>query len=88
MKLLQPQKSTIGKRGTVVISAPFREEYGLNDGQDVIQEPTPEGVLIRASTSVPIRRYTDAEKAAFILNGALTPEEYTEAVAEVKAMGA
>lgn len=77
----------MGRRGTLVISAPLREEYGLADGQDVIQEPTPKGILIRPSFAVPLRKYSAEEKASFILNAAATDAEYAEAIASVKAMG-
>lgn len=77
----------MGRRGTLVIAARFRKEYGFEDGGDVIQEPRPEGLLIRPAVSVPVRRYTDPEKAAFLLNAASNRAEYAEALSEVRAMG-
>jgi hypothetical protein len=59
----------------------------MDEGQAVLLEPTPDGVLVKAAVSVPIRRYTTAEKAEFILRAALTREEYQEALAEVEALG-
>ena len=87
MKTLEAERGRIGKRGTLVIASTLREEYGLADGQDVIQEPTLDGILIRAAISVPIRRYSNTDKAAFLLNSTSNAKEYAEAVAEVKSMG-
>ena len=87
MKTLSPEPAKVGKRGTVVIAPKFREEYGLEEGQPIIMEATPHGVLIKSSTSVPVRRYTAEEKAEFILRAALTRAEYDEAIREVKALG-
>ncbi len=85
--MLSPEPSRVGKRGTIVIPSEFRAEYGMDEGQDVLLEPTPDGVLVKSAVSVPIRRYTATEKAEFILRAALTRAEYEEAVQEVKALG-
>ena len=77
----------MGKRGTLVIAPRFRRAYGFEDGREVIQEPTPEGLLIRPAVAETVRRYTDKEKAEFILRAAMTRAEYREAVREVKALG-
>ena len=87
MKTLSPEPAKVGKRGTVVIAAKFREEYGLEEGQPIIMEATPHGVLIKSSAATPVRRYTAEEKAEFILRSALTRSEYDEAIREVKALG-
>jgi bifunctional DNA-binding transcriptional regulator/antitoxin component of YhaV-PrlF toxin-antitoxin module len=77
----------MGKRGTLVIEASLRAEYGLEEGQPVVQEPTQKGILIRASVPAPVRHYMSRDKAAFLLNAAANHEEYLQAQAEVKAMG-
>lgn len=87
MKTLSPEPAKVGKRGTVVIAAKFREEFGLQEGQDIIMEATDQGVLIKPCLSEPIRRYSAKEKAEFILRAALTRAEYEEALREVKALG-
>ena len=77
----------MGKRGTLVIAADFRKRYGLEDGADVVQEATPEGVLIRPAATVPLRIYSDEDRAMFLLNNACSVEEYEEARQAVRAMG-
>lgn len=80
-------KSCVGKRGTVVIAASFRSIYGLKDGSDIVQEATPEGILIRPAATVPVKLYSDQEKAAFLLNNAGSAAEYQAARREVSGMG-
>jgi bifunctional DNA-binding transcriptional regulator/antitoxin component of YhaV-PrlF toxin-antitoxin module len=77
----------MGKRGTLVIAAGFRKRYGFEDGADVVQEATPEGVLIRPATTVPLRIYSDQDRAMFMLNNACSAEEYEGACQAVRAMG-
>ena len=84
---MSPEPAKVGKRGTVMIAPKFCEEYGFKEGQPVIMEATPHGVLIKASAAMAVRQYTLEEKAEFILRAALTPAEYDEAIREVKALG-
>ena len=77
----------MGKRGTLVIDASLRQEYGLEEGQQVVQEPTQDGILIRAAAQEPVRHYNARDKATFLLNAAANKEDYSQAQAEVKAMG-
>ncbi|MFM8360852.1 MAG: AbrB/MazE/SpoVT family DNA-binding domain-containing protein [Verrucomicrobiota bacterium] len=79
--------STIGRRGTLVIAAELRRAYGLEEGSAVIQDPTPEAILIRPAATVPVRAYSQQDRAVFLLNNAATESEYREAREEVKAMG-
>lgn len=44
--------SKVGKRGTVVIPARLRRQYGIEEGDLVIAEGHPEGVLIRPAVSL------------------------------------
>ena len=85
--MLSAESTRVGKRGTIVIPSEFRTEYGMEEGQEILMEPTPSGLLVKPSGAVPTRRYTEREKAEFILRGALTRSEYDEAVREVKALG-
>jgi bifunctional DNA-binding transcriptional regulator/antitoxin component of YhaV-PrlF toxin-antitoxin module len=77
----------MGKRGTLVIAASLRKRYGFEDGADVVQEATPEGVLIRPAVTVPLRVYSDQDRAMFLLNNACSVEEYEAARQAVRAMG-
>lgn len=78
---------TIGQRGQTVIPASLRRRFGLDDGQLVIFEETPEGILIRPAAAVPIEPYTPQRKAEFLLNNAVEARDYTRARKAVKAMG-
>jgi len=77
----------IGKRGTVVIPAPIRKSYGLDEGTQVIVEAREDGVLLRPVVTLPVEIYTPERKAEFLLNNAVTPEDYAAAVEEVTKMG-
>jgi len=86
-KLMGLGATKVGKRGTVVIPANLRRKYGLEEGSLVIAEARPEGVLLRPVVTLPIEIYTPERKAEFLLNNAITPEDYAWAVKEVQKMG-
>jgi hypothetical protein len=71
----------------VVIAAALRKTCGLEEGADILQEAVPGGVLIRPAATVPLRVYTDQDKAMFMLNNACSAEEYAAAQRAVRAMG-
>ncbi|MGQ9825975.1 MAG: AbrB/MazE/SpoVT family DNA-binding domain-containing protein [Desulfotomaculales bacterium] len=77
----------VGRRGTVVIPANLRKEYGLEEGALLIAEPRPEGILLRPAVALSVEIYTPERKAQFLLNNALTAEDYAWAVSEVKKLG-
>ena len=77
----------MGRRGTLVIGADLRRAYGLEEGVPVIQDPTPEGILLRLAATVPVRTYSVEDKAMFLLNNAASAEEYAAAREEVRSMG-
>jgi AbrB family looped-hinge helix DNA binding protein len=77
----------IGKRGTVVIPAPLRRAYGLTEGSLVVAEPAEGGILLRPAAVLPVEIYTPERKAEFLLNSAVTPEDYAWALEEVKKLG-
>jgi bifunctional DNA-binding transcriptional regulator/antitoxin component of YhaV-PrlF toxin-antitoxin module len=87
MKTVDSVAGSIGKRGVVVIAASFRKAYGFEEGAHFVQEATPEGVLIRPAATVPVRLYSDKDKATFMLNNAGSREEYQAALTAVKQMG-
>jgi bifunctional DNA-binding transcriptional regulator/antitoxin component of YhaV-PrlF toxin-antitoxin module len=66
------------------LSAEFRRHYGLEEGDDVIQEPRPDGVLIRPAATVAVRLCSDSEKARLLLEGATTVAEYARARKRVR----
>jgi len=77
----------VGKRGTVVIPAPLRKRYGLEEGREVLVEETAEGLLLRPAVTLPIEIYSKERRAAFLLENAVDQEDYERARQEVRKMG-
>jgi AbrB family looped-hinge helix DNA binding protein len=77
----------VGKLGTIVVPARLRRKFGLEEGALVISEEREEGILIRPALAVPMEVYSLARKAEFLLSNAVDPEDYSDAVEEVKRMG-
>ncbi|HDN79234.1 MAG TPA: AbrB/MazE/SpoVT family DNA-binding domain-containing protein, partial [Chloroflexi bacterium] len=53
----------------------------------VILEERQEGLFLRPAAAFPVEIYTPERKAEFLLNNAVTPEDYRRAVEEVSRMG-
>ncbi len=81
------ETSKVGKRGTVVVPARLRRKFGIEEGQLVVAEERPDGILIRPAVALPVEIYTPERKAEFLLSNAIDAEDYRAAVAEVKKMG-
>ena len=81
------ETAKVGKRGTIVIPAALRQKYGFKEGSQIVVEPVPEGVLLRPVVTLPIEIYTPERKAEFLLNNAVTPDDYAVAVKQVREMG-
>ena len=81
------QTAKIGKRGTIVIPATLRRRYGLEEGAQLIVEELPEGVLLRPVVTLPVEIYTPERKAEFLLNNAITSDDYRLAAERVREMG-
>jgi AbrB family looped-hinge helix DNA binding protein len=84
---MERETTKIGKRGTVVIPAELRRKYGFEEGSLIVAEGRAEGVLLRPVVALPLEIYTSERKAEFLLNNAITPEDYSWAVKEVRKMG-
>jgi len=84
---MEAEKTKIGRRGAVVIPVGLRKKYGFEEGSLVIAEARAEGVLLKPVATIPIEIYTPERKAEFLLNNAVTPEDYAWAVKEVRKMG-
>ncbi len=56
---------TINDRGVVTIPAALRRAFGLEAGEELIAEETPDGILLRPAVSVPIEVYTEERIAEF-----------------------
>jgi len=81
------ETAKVGKRGTIVIPAALRQKYGFEEGSQIVVEPVREGVLLRPVVTLPIEIYTPERKAEFLLNSAITSEDYAIAVDQVREMG-
>ena len=84
---MEIETAKIGKRGALVIPANLRRKYGFEEGSIVVAEAREEGVLLRPAVTLPLERYTPERKAEFLLNNAVTPEDYAWALEEIKKIG-
>lgn len=82
-----PERTQVGKRGTIVIPARLRRRYGLSEGTLVVAEERPEGILLRPAVALPVEIYTPERKAELLLQNAVDAEDYARARAEVRKMG-
>lgn len=77
----------IGKRGTLVIPAKLRQRFALREGDLLVTEEREDGILLRPAVAVPVEIYTPERKAEFLLNNAVTQEDYDNACEAIRAMG-
>jgi bifunctional DNA-binding transcriptional regulator/antitoxin component of YhaV-PrlF toxin-antitoxin module len=77
----------VGKRGTIVLPAALRRQYGFEEGATIIAQPTEEGILLKPAVVLAYERYTRERQAEFLLNNAIGPDEYRRALDEVRGMG-
>ena len=75
----------VNREGSIQLPDDLRQRFGLREGSVVIAEERAEGILLRPADLVEM--YTPERKAEFLLGNATTPEEYAQAVAEVRRMG-
>ena len=69
-----------------MLPAKLRRRLGIEEGSFVVAEEHENGILIRPATVVPIEVYTPERRAEFLLNNAVTAEDYRRARAAVKRM--
>lgn len=81
------EASRVGRRGAVVLPAKLRRRLGIEEGSFVIAEERDDGILIRPAVLLPAEIYTPERKAEFLLNNAVTAEDYRRARLEVKRLG-
>jgi AbrB family looped-hinge helix DNA binding protein len=70
------ETARIGKRGTFVIPAKLRQRFALREGDLLVTEEREDGILLRPAVAVPVEIYTPERKAEFLLNNAVTREDY------------
>ena len=83
----QPETIKVGKRGSIVIPAALRHQYGFTEGTHILVQPTEQGVFLQPVISLPVEVYAPERKAEFMLNNAVTSEDYATAVEQVRKMG-
>lgn len=76
--------SKVGKRGAVVIPAPLRRRFGIEEGTLVVAEATEEGVLIRPAAAVPVEVYSPERRARLLMENATDAEDYARAAEVVR----
>jgi AbrB family looped-hinge helix DNA binding protein len=77
----------MGKRGTLVLPAKLRKEFGLTDGSLLVTESRNGEITIRPAYAIAVEVYTPERKAEFALNNALSKEDWDTAAQDVRAMG-
>jgi AbrB family looped-hinge helix DNA binding protein len=77
----------VGKRGTVVIPAPLRRRFGIEEGSLVVVEVRDDGILIRPAVAMPVEIYTPERRAEFLLSNAVDAADYARAKEEVRKLG-
>ncbi|MBU4555823.1 MAG: AbrB/MazE/SpoVT family DNA-binding domain-containing protein [Actinobacteria bacterium] len=77
----------MGKRGTMVVPADLRRAYGLDEGEMLVMEEVAGGLLIKPVRAYEVEVYTPERTAEFMLNNAVTADEYDAALRDVRKMG-
>jgi len=77
----------VGRRGTIVIPAELRKQFGIEEGSMVIAEASEGGILIRPAVTLPIEVYTRERRAEFLLSNAVDNKDYARAQKRVREMG-
>jgi len=77
----------MGKRGTIVLPAKLRKQFGLEDGSLLQIEPKSGGILIRPAFLYEPEVWTDDTRAYFILTNSMTKEEWDRNLPDVLEMG-
>jgi AbrB family looped-hinge helix DNA binding protein len=77
----------MGKRGTVVIPAKLRKQFGMEDGSHLMVESKDGGISIRPATVYEPEVWSDEERCYFILINSMTKEEWDANLPDVLARG-
>ncbi len=78
------EPTRVGKRGTIVLPASLRKQYGFEEGTMIVAEGSEYGVLLRPAVLMPVEIYTPERKAEFLLANAVDAADRKEAEAEVR----
>jgi len=82
------EPTRVGKRGTIVLPASLRKQYGFEEGTMVVAEGSEYGVLLRPAVLMPVEIYTPERKAEFLLANAVDAADRKKAETEVRKLKA
>jgi AbrB family looped-hinge helix DNA binding protein len=77
----------MGKRGTLVLPAKLRRQFGLEDGSLLVTEAKDGEIRLRPAVAYEVEIYTPERKAELLLNNAMTKEEWDEIALDVRSWG-
>ncbi len=77
----------MGKRGTLVLPAKLRKQFGLEDGSLLVTEAKDGEIRLRPAIAYEVEIYTPERKAELLLNNAMTKEEWDEIALDVRSWG-
>jgi AbrB family looped-hinge helix DNA binding protein len=75
------------RNGSITIPDELRERYGIEDGSLIVIEAGPEGITLRPADLPDVEVYTPERIAEFLLNNAVSDEDYRRAIEEVRELG-
>ena len=77
----------VGRRGSVVIPAPLRRRFGLEEGSYLTVEASAEGLVLRPAMVLPLEQYAPERQAEFLLSNATDLQDYERARQDVARLG-
>jgi AbrB family looped-hinge helix DNA binding protein len=77
----------MGKRGTLVLPAKLRKQFGLTDGSLLTTEVKDGQILIRPASLYEPEVWSNETRAYFLLINAMTKEEWDSYIPDVLAWG-
>jgi AbrB family looped-hinge helix DNA binding protein len=77
----------MGKRGTIVLPAKLRKQFGLGDGSLLVTEAKDGEIRIRPAFVYEPEVWSPEERAYFILINSMTKEEWDRNLPDVLEMG-
>ena len=75
------------KNGSITLPNDLRERYGIEEGSLLVIEAGAEGIMLRPADWPEPEVYTPQRIAEFLLNNAISEEDYQRAVEEVWKLG-
>lgn len=85
--MLATKSTGVDLRGNLVIPKRMRQALGIEGRAIVVLELTESGIMVRPAKVVPVRTYSDEQRARFLLEDAIDEKSYAAARAMVEGMG-